>query len=116
MAAWPGSLPTLLEQGAQETRQQGFLRSSMDIGPPKQRARFTALSRFYSGTMLMTATQKATFDTFYTTTIGEGADQFDFLDPSDQVTTIQARFTGVPTAAALDAGYWRVTLPLEVLP
>lgn len=121
MAAWPGSLPQYHEIGLQETRQQAFVRTQMDTGPYKQRKRFTAATRFLEGTMLMTKAQKAIFDTFYNTTINEGADEFDFTDPKDGSTTQSVRFTAPPTVTALIGGssgvdFYRATISLEILP
>lgn len=121
MAIWPGTLPQYFEVGVQDTRQQGFIRSQTDTGPYKQRKRFTATSRFLSGTMLMTGTQRATFETFYKTTLSGGADAFDFIDPAD-FSTCSARFVSPPTLSAVAGGdtsgtaQWRVELALEVLP
>lgn len=118
--AWPTSLPSQFETGAGLSRQQGFLRSPTDIGPFKQRKRFTAVSRFYSGTLLLNRTQKAALETFYTTTTNEGADVFDFEDPDDY-STVSARFTAPPDFQGLVGGpsgveLWRVSLALELLP
>jgi len=121
MPTWPGTLPQYFELGVQDTRQQGFIRSQTETGPYKQRKRFTATSRFLSGTMLFTGTERATFETFYKTTLSEGTDAFDFIDPSD-FSTASVRFVQPPTlsavAGAVTAGtaQWRVDLALEVLP
>lgn len=116
MATWPASLPQQFEVGARMRRQSGFLRTDTDTGPFKQRKRFTAVSRFWSGTMLMNASQKATFETFYATTINEGADAFDFTDPVD-ASTVSARFTGPPDEnAEQGVGFWRLSFELELLP
>lgn len=121
MATWPTSLPQYHEIGLQETRQQGFVRTQMDTGPYKQRRRFTAVTRYLEGTMLMTNAQRATFDTFYVTTINQGADEFDFIDPVDASTVQSVRFTMPPTFSALIGGssgvdFYRVTISLEILP
>lgn len=121
MAIWPVSLPQSFELGVQDTRQQGFTRSTTDTGPYKQRKRFTATSRFLSGSMLLTGTQRATFETFYKTTLSEGTDAFDFVDPST-FNTISARFVQPPALSGVSGGdtsttlQWRVDLLLEVLP
>lgn len=121
MAVWPIPLPQYLEIGAQDTRQQGFIRSNTDTGPYKQRKRFTATSRFLSGSMLLTGTQRATFETFYKTTLSEGTDAFDFIDPVD-FGTVSARFTQAPSLSAVSGGntattvQWRMDIMLEVLP
>jgi len=120
MPAWPASLSSQLEVGASLDRQRGFLRSRTDVGPFKQRKRFTAVSRFYSGTSLVNKAQKAAFETFYVTTVNEGADEFDFEDPDD-FGTVQARFTDAPQFQGLVGGeggvaQWRATFSLELLP
>lgn len=121
MAVWPVSLPQYFEVGVQDTRQQGFIRSTTDTGPYKQRKRFTATVRFLSGSMLLTGSQRATFETFYKTTISEGTDAFDFVDPST-FNTVSARFVQPPSLSGVSGGdtattvQWRVDLMLEVLP
>lgn len=121
MAVWPVSLPQYFEVGVQDTRQQGFIRSQTETGPYKQRKRFTATARFLSGTMLFTGTDRATFETFYKTTLSEGTDAFDFIDPAD-FSTISARFVQTPTLSAVAGGdtaetaQWRIDLAIEVLP
>lgn len=121
MAIWPGTLPQYFEIGVQDTRQQGFIRSQTETGPYKQRKRFTATSRFLNGTMLLTGSQRATFETFYKTTLSEGTDEFDFIDPSG-FSTVSARFTAPPVLSAVAGGdtataaQWRIQLALEVLP
>lgn len=121
MATWPATLPQYHEIGLQETRQQAFVRTSMDVGPSKQRRRFTTATRFLEGTMLMTTAQKATFDTFYNTAIDEGSQEFDFTDPKDASTIQSVRFTAPPTFTALIGGssgveFYRATISLEILP
>lgn len=119
MAAWPGSLPQYMELGLSETRQQGFIRSPNDAGPAKQRKRFTAASRYLTGTMALSKAQRDTFETFYTTTLGEGADEFDMNDPLD-FSVKSMRFREAPEMQLLtgggDGGHWRVSLSLEILP
>lgn len=118
MAAWPGTLPEL-EIGATERRQSGFLRSTTETGPYKQRPRFTKTARFLSGTILIDEAQRATFDTFYNTTIDEGSGEFDFTDPADG-STASVRFTAPPTFEYLVGGasgvaLSRVSLELEIV-
>lgn len=119
MATWPGSLPQYMEIGLSETRQQGFVRSPTDAGPPKQRKRFTAVSRFVTGTMTLSKAQRDTFETFYKTTLGEGAAEFTMGDALD-FGTETFRFVEVPDMQLINAGgtsgYWKVSLSLEILP
>lgn len=121
MAAWPGSLPQRLHISAEETFQQGFIRTEMSTGPYKQRKKFTATSRYLRGSMHLSKAQRTTFDTFYKTTLNEGADEFTWVDPIDHSTGINVRFRSVPTFEAIKGGtngveLWFVTLDLEILP
>jgi len=120
MAAWPASLPQNLEVGVKDVRQKGFVRTPMSAGPPKQRKRFSASSRELSGNMHFTAAQRATFETFYVTTINEGSDEFTFIDPNDGLTA-NFRFVDVPQLSGLKGGasggdLWMISLKLERLP
>jgi len=120
MATWPSTLPGL-ELGAELSQQQAFIRTPMDNGPAKQRRRFTAVSRYLSGTMVLTKTQKATLETFYQDDISYGADVFDYTDPVDNSTTVPARFVQAPSFTARigsDSGvdWWTANISLELLP
>jgi hypothetical protein len=123
MATWPASLPqTLLVEGLTRTRQPGRIRSDMDTGPAKQRNRFTATAKYFESAQLnLTGAQLTTFETFYVTTLGNGAASFTWIDPiTDASATL--RFKGEPEASLLrpdatpDNRLYRVALPLEVMP
>lgn len=119
MAAWPGSLPQYMEIGISEQRQQGFVRTENSMGPAKQRKRFTAAARYVTGTMTLTKAQRDTFETFYSTTLGEGAAEFTMSDAKD-FGTVTCRFVDAPEmqliAAGGSTGHWKVNLSLEILP
>lgn len=70
--------------------------------------------------MILTEAQRATFDTFYGTTISEGSDSFTFEDPKD-FSDQSARFIAPPTYTALVQGatgvaLYEVSLQIEILP
>lgn len=121
MAVWPASLPQSLPLELTETRMKGFIRTKMDAGPHKQRARFTAVSRYFTcRNLLLTKAQRQTFDTFYADTLGEGGDEFDFFDPVD-MTTQSFRFTSPPSYVPKSgdsggASAWSVSFNVEQLP
>src|SRR3546814_13803126 len=81
MADWPASLPQSLLATLTRKRQPGKIRSDMETGPAKQRARFTAAVRRYEGSLLLTGAQLTTFTTFYDDTLGQGAASFTWIDP-----------------------------------
>jgi hypothetical protein len=108
-----------MELGITDRRQQGFIRTANDAGPAKQRKRFTATSRYLTGTMTLTKGQRDTFETFYSTTLGEGAGEFTMNDPLDK-STKTFRFMEPPEMQLINAagptGHWKVSLSLELLP
>lgn len=121
MATWPGTLP-YFERGLRDQVQDGTIRSSMDMGPAKTRQRFTAVSRYLTGTIyLTTKAQRTTFDNFYYTTLSNGADEFDMVDPADG-STETFRFLAPPEydhqfgEDSTGTKQQRVTLRLERLP
>lgn len=115
MAAWPASLQQKQFANVTDTRQQATLRSEMDAGAPKVRKRFTAAIRKITIPVVFNAADKATFDTFYITTIAEGAAAFDWTDPNDDSTTISYRFVAPPQFTKYGNEFHAV-LNLEVLP
>ena len=123
LPVWPSTLPQRLLATLTRKRQPGKVRSPMDTGPAKQRARFTAVTEMFDGAAeIMTGAQLATFKTFYNTTLGHGALSFTWVDPiTDAAATL--RFgEGEPEETLLvpdatpNARVYRVTLPLEIMP
>lgn len=115
MAAWPAGLQQKNFAGVVEQRQQAVLRSSMDSGAPKVRKMFTAAIRNIDIPMVFTTAERATFDTFFITTLAEGSISFTWTDPVDDSTVITFRFKSPPRMTKV-AGEWSTILNLEVLP
>jgi len=121
MATWPATLPQSLLLPLGRKRQPGVLRSEMETGPAKQRARFTAAVRQYVSSIIVTQAQLSTFDTFYETTLGQGADAFTWQDPETDVSA-SLRFMGEPEVTMLrpnataSSRLYRITMELEKLP
>lgn len=84
MAVWPGSLPQrmLLNPGVNDSPPDTRLETQMDAGPAKVRNRYTAGPRPIRGAVGLTLTQRATLETFFTTTLKNGADRFDWIHPT----------------------------------
>jgi hypothetical protein len=61
--------------------QDNLLRGPADAGEGPRRRRFSAVSRLLNFTMVMSATQLATLQTFYKTTLGGGVSRFTYVDP-----------------------------------
>ncbi len=120
MVAWPASLPQSAFLKVAEVRQSAVIRTAMDSGPAKLRRRFTAAVRNLDVAMFLDGTQKATFDTFFNTTLAEGALSFDWTDPVTD-STISMRFREPATWNQIRTGtvanrLWQADLALEVLP
>lgn len=114
MPAWPASLPGF-STGVSDTRQTGVIRSKTDFGPGKQRRRFSAVSRRLGAEMLLSDAERTTLETFYSTTLGEGALDFTMDDPHDGA-TVNCRFATPPMFTIMGAGNTRARLEIEVLP
>ena len=91
------------------------IKSNMDAGPAKVRRRFTAGVEPVSGTMIMTAAQLATFETFFNTTLLGGSLRFSWTKPPAHSVACEVRFTEVPSWTKVEDEY-EVSLSLEVLP
>ena len=115
MAVWPVGLQQKQFTGITEKRQNAQQRSEMDTGAPKVRKRFTAAVRQVNIPVVFSMADKAPFDTFYITTLGEGVLAFDWTDPVDDSTTVSFRFTKPPTFKK-DNGLYTGVLNLEILP
>ena len=114
--AWNAGLPqTLFVPGYSQSPPDIALKSPMDAGPDKVRRRFTAGIAPVAGTMIMTAAQLVTFQTFYNTTLLGGSLRFSWTTPPAHSVACEMRFTAVPTWTKIESEY-EVNLSLEVLP
>ena len=91
------------------------LRQGMGVGPPKVRRRTTANVRPIQGKIVMTTTELAAFDTFFTSTLASGSLTFNFDHPRTG-NTEEMRFTQPPQYAYISPTLWEVSVSMEVLP
>lgn len=90
MATWP-SYAKILLAGYSEESDYGVIRTEMDGGLAKQRARWTkAIVTREAQIKVDSASQKASFSDWMRVDLNGGAGWFDFRDPLDGVTK-QAR-------------------------
>lgn len=116
MALWPAGLPADHFLGTSDRRVPALMRTGTDGGIAKVRRRFTSTPRNVSGRMVITDAQRATFDTFFATTLIEGSQTFDWKDPVDG-TTKTFRFLDYPNwVMTADGTAWVATMALELLP
>lgn len=121
MAVWPAGLPQIQMIGLGDQQQDERVQTNMDAGPPKIRARFTAPVRVISIPMVMTSTERAVLDAFWTTTLARGTGNFDWEDPVDD-STVVFEFAARP-GFTLDVGnstpgdrIWKTVLSLRTIP
>lgn len=121
MSSWPASLPQTHFLGTSVGDDESRIRSSMDAGPALVRNRFTAHTQSVNVPIVITGAQLAVFNTFYRTTLNNGADSFTWTHPIDG-SSVSYRFINppkweciVPDSVA-DNRLWRSVLDLEILP
>jgi hypothetical protein len=113
---WPVSLPDeLFVSGYGHSFADTTITSEMDAGPAKVRRRFTAGVEPIVGTMILSATELETLETFYVTTTLSGALRFTWSRPPAHDTECEMRFTKPPSWTKVEDQY-EVTLSLEMLP
>lgn len=86
---WPGTLPQFVfEQGYSEKLNDQTQESTVDVGPPKIRRRFTKQIRTFTVQMRFTPTQKDTFEGFWQDTLLGGSMPFTWVHPLTRVSTV----------------------------
>lgn len=116
---WPGSLPqTVLASGYGETHGVKLLRTPTDKGPAKMR-RLGRAPTPINVSMMLTAAQVDTLETFVQTTL-RGTARFNFPHPRTRA-VVEVRI--VPTGEGdlyqlqpVGSGNWTLTMTLEILP
>ncbi|WP_339873922.1 hypothetical protein [uncultured Brevundimonas sp.] len=115
MAVWPALLPQCpLREGYQATEGWGVIQAPVE-GPQLTRLRYTAtprprLASFYLDTNAL----RAEWETFYYTTIAQGALPFDAAFEGTEAVH-EYRIVGAPEVAPMGVG-WRLTMQLVRLP
>lgn len=116
MTTWPSTLPTApLLEDFHELPPETAIRTDMDAGPAKLRQRTTAAVGALQISYLLSKTQTATLDSFYTATLFGGTGAFTYTHPRTGA-MVSCRFTAPPEYTAVNGNYFKVTLTLEVLP
>ncbi|NUN53024.1 MAG: hypothetical protein HUU06_09615 [Planctomycetaceae bacterium] len=110
-----------LRLGAEVAPQDARVRTSMDVGPPQMRRRYTAAVQGIRGTLVLTDAQREDLEAFYRDDLDEGVLPFDWDDPRDG-STQSFRFASPPVFrcqtghSTLSARLWEASLDLEILP
>lgn len=122
MPTWPGTLPQKpLKSSYSRSSKALLIRSPMDAGPAKVRRRTTAGTQPFSVAYRMTSAQKATFEAWVSSDLGDGAMTFDLPNPEATSGTILVRMTGGAGTPLYDIAsgppdMWIVSFAAEVMP
>lgn len=113
---WPVGLQQKLDSESFEKKfGNTLIRSDMDVGPAKVRSRYTDGVDLYTCSILLDYDEHATLNTFFKTTLNNGALSFDFNDPFTGEPA-SFRFAEPPTIRALGGRTFRVGMNWEKLP
>ncbi len=118
MAVWPVTLPQSISwQGYARRIKDTRVRTPMDAGPPKVRSKYRAsIIEHDMPIVYLTKAQWVILETFYNTTLTNGALPFDWTDPITG-SAVTFGFKAPPVfGSMLGPDTIQVTLPLEVLP
>ena len=121
MDTWPATLPQRLSADASVQDDESRAITDMDSGPASVRNRFTAITQKVKGSMVLTGSQLATFDTFFRSTIKHGALSFSWIHPFTEA-AVTIRFKGKPEwqcikpASAVNDRIYQASLELEIQP
>jgi hypothetical protein len=111
---WPDELPQLLRlEGLSATKKGNVIRTSMDAGPAKARQRYTVSTKNFTGSILVTESQRKILENWYTNILGNGTLRFKMKD-SQTLEFAEFRFLQDYTERSLD-GLWEISLNLEKL-
>ena len=110
---YPDELPGIRAGGLHSQYQDPVLRTQMDAGPVKQRLRYTAAPKKFTGTIIVDESERELFEAWFTETIAFGTLRFVMQNPQ----TLEAeefRFTAAYSETEAD-GLFELSLPLERL-
>lgn len=106
---YPATLPGPLSGTFKQSRNDGIVRDTGEIGPGRKRRRTTRVLKLFSFTLRLSTAQKAAWETFYEITLNEGLAYFDWT--LDGVTyTVEVLTVDGPDHVT--AGVWDISLTL----
>jgi hypothetical protein len=110
---WPGSLPCVRASGFRSQYQDPVIRTQMDAGPVKQRLRYTAVPKQFTGSIIVDEAERKIFEAWFAGTLGFGTLRFVMQNP-ETLALEEFRFTGTYAETEVD-GFFELSLPLERL-
>ena len=84
LAAWPASLPRPERDTFSMVPAEARLKRRAETGAPSYRLRFSGVPKYVSMSVLLTRSQRATFDEFFEVTTRWGSLPFTMADPTTE--------------------------------
>jgi hypothetical protein len=111
---YPEGLPGIRASGFQAQYRDPVIRTQMDAGPVKQRLRYTAVPKQFTGTVILDEAEREIFEGWFAGTLGFGTLRFIMQNP-ETLEPEEFRFTGMYSETESD-GLYELSLPLERMP
>lgn len=112
---WPSALPQVARlDGLSGKRKTNVIRTEMDAGPAKTRQRYSVSIKNFIGSVILNEEQREILETWYKTTLANGALRFVMKDPQTLLTG-EFRFVEDYEEDSTGDGLWTIRLPLEKL-
>lgn len=121
MDTWPATLPQKLSADTSVKDDESRAITDMDSGPASVRNRFTAITQSVKGSMVLTGSQMTTFNTFFRSTIKNGALSFTWIHPFSEA-SVTIRFKTKPEwqcikpAPAVNDRLYQASFEMEIQP
>ncbi len=116
MELWPSQLQQALNTDSFNLKfGDTTVRSGVDVGQDKVRARYTDAVDIYSATINLDYDDFTVFYDFYKTTLGNGVLTFEFDDPMTGVAS-EFRFSETPVISPLGGRVFRIDMRWEKMP
>lgn len=116
MELWPSQLQQALNTDSFNLKfGDTTVRSGVDVGQDKVRARYTDAVDIYSATINLDYDDYTVFYDFYKTTLGNGVLTFEFDDPMTGIAS-EFRFAETPVIAPLGGRVFRIDMKWEKMP
>ena len=115
-SAWPSTIQQAFNQGDFAlTDEDNVIRSTVDIGKPKRRRRYTASRETFNGSFIVDATGYAVFKAFFDTTLAAGSLPFTHDHPITG-TSADFEFLGPYSLSVKGGYYYQVTISFREVP
>lgn len=110
---WPDGLPRVMRLvGLNANKKTAKVRTEMDAGPAKVRQRYTVATKDFTGSIIVTESQRQRLEAWYTTVLGNGTLRFVMKDPQT-LEYAEFRFLEDYKEVSNDDGLWQINMNLE---